>query len=240
MCPLQQWLPDSVMQSIASENNLSETAFIVTVGDVYEIRWFTPTAEIDLCGHATLASGYLLLDVLKTATSDRVVFASPRSGRLEVFRHEGRLALDFPSLPAMPCDMVEPLQAALGSRPSATFEATNYLAIFESEAELRAISPDFEALKQFHTLGVIVTAPGDEVDFVSRYFVPSFGIDEDPATGSAHCTLTPYWAERLGRTTLRGHQASRRGGDFHCEDRGERVTIGGDCHLYLEGQIEIG
>jgi predicted PhzF superfamily epimerase YddE/YHI9 len=239
VCPLDEWIPESLMQSIAAENNLSETAFIVAGSDAYAIRWFTPTSEIELCGHATLASGYVLLDHLKCVEGDRVAFDSRERGRLEVFRHGGRLALDFPSLPASPCDLSDTLESLLGHRPVETLESTNYLAVYENEAVVKAIRPDFEAMKQFATHGVIITAPGDDVDFVSRFFVPSFGINEDPATGAAHCTLTPYWAKRLGRRVLRGHQTSQRGGDFYCEDRGDRVTIAGDCRLYMEAEIEV-
>ena len=240
VCPLENWLADGLMQSIAAENNLSETAFLVAGNDHYEIRWFTPTAEIELCGHATLASGYLLLEHLDRSNGDRVAFESRHSGRLEVFRHGGRLALDFPSIPPVPCNAADILEAALGPRPTETYNATNYLAVYESETVLRSIRPDLARIRDCHPHGVIITAPGNEVDFVSRFFAPSFGVDEDPATGSAHCTLTPYWTERLQKTQVIGHQASERGGDFYCENNGDRVVIGGNCALYMEAQIEIG
>jgi len=239
VCLLDHWISDALMQAIAAENNLSETAFLVRDGDAYGIRWFTPTAEIELCGHATLASGFLLLEHLRTEASDRVLFASVHSGSLAVFRHRGRLALDFPSHPAVACDAAATLEAALGARPVETYNAANYLAVYESETQVRRLVPDMELVKRCHPHGVIVTAPGDDVDFVSRFFAPSFGVDEDPATGSAHCTLTPYWANRLNKAQLRGRQVSERGGDFYCEDRGDRVFIGGDCILYLEGRIRV-
>jgi predicted PhzF superfamily epimerase YddE/YHI9 len=239
VCPLENWLADELMQSIAAENNLSETAFLVAGDGHYEIRWFTPTAEIELCGHATLASGYLLLEHLDRGHDDRVRFESPLSGRLEVFRHGDRLALDFPSIPPVPCDAADLLEEALGARPTETYDASNYLAVFETETLLRCIRPNLARIRDCHPHGVIITAPGDHVDFVSRFFAPSFGVDEDPATGSAHCTLTPYWAARLGKSQLMGHQASERGGDFYCEDNGDRVVISGDCVLYMEAQIEV-
>ncbi len=238
VCPLIQWLPDATLQGIALENNLSETAFLVDRGELIDIRWFTPTVEVDLCGHATLASAYVVLECLGTRR-DRVEFSS-RSGPLAVDRHDEMgelLVLDFPSIPAEPCDPPAALIEGLGARPAQTLLAKSYLAVFESEAEVRALAPDFRRLAECHPHTVIATAPGKRHDFVSRFFAPSFGIDEDPATGSAHCTLIPYWSEHLSKRRLRAYQASRRGAELFCEDRGARVGIGGRCRLYLKGTI---
>lgn len=242
VCPLDAWLPDALMQDIAAENNLSETAYFVPEGDRFTIRWFTPTREVALCGHATLASAYLLIEHLAAGGDGRrdgVVFESMHSGTLSVHRSGERLALDFPSKPPRQCDRSEALGRALGRTPVQTWEAENYLAVFESQRDVVELEPDFGLLADCHPHGVIATAPGDDCDFVSRYFAPSYGIDEDPATGSTHCTLTPYWSRRLGRESLHAVQVSRRGGELYCENRGERVYIGGDCRLYLQGEIEV-
>jgi PhzF family phenazine biosynthesis protein len=237
VCPLPSWVDDATMQSIAAENNLAETAFFVRKGDDYDIRWFTPAHEIDLCGHATLASAYVIFNRLEPGR-DRVSFGS-KSGPLRVFADGGRLTLDFPALPAKPVEPPAGIDRALGAMPEATLEATALLAVFASEREIRALAPDFALVASAHHHGIIVTAPGDDVDFVSRFFVPNYGVDEDPATGSAHCTLTPYWAGRLGKTKLRGRQVSRRVGDFWCELRGDRVMIAGHVAPYLEGSIDV-
>jgi predicted PhzF superfamily epimerase YddE/YHI9 len=240
VCPLIQWLPDAVLQGIAQENNLSETAFIVDRGERIDIRWFTPTIEVELCGHATLASAHVVLESLGTRR-DRVEFSS-RSGPLIVERHpdfDEMLVLDFPSLPAEPCRPPPALVDALGAQPAKILLAKNYLAVFENEAEVRGLAPDFRRLADCHPHAVIATAPAKRHDFVSRFFAPSFGIDEDPATGAAHCTLVPYWADRLEKRRLRGYQASRRGAEMFCENRGARVGIGGRCRLYLKGTIYV-
>lgn len=237
VCPLPTWIADATMQAIAAENNLAETAFFVPRDRDYEIRWFTPLHEIDLCGHATLGSAYVIFKHLEPGR-DRVTFGS-KSGPLHVTAHDGRLTLDFPSLPPKPCPPTAKIAEALGARPEATLEATALLVVFGSERDVRAIKPDFSLVASAHHHGIIVTAPGDEVDFVSRFFVPNYGVDEDPATGSAHCTLTPYWAQRLGKTKLRARQLSSRVGEFWCELRGDRVLITGDVAPYLEGSIEV-
>ena len=239
VCPLQSWLPDDVMQSIAAENNLSETAFFVAEGAGYRLRWFTPTTEVDLCGHATLASGFIVFRFLKPRES-RVTFQTQQAGPLTVARDGELLALDFPARPAAPCAMSEPLVAALGRRPAALLAARDYLAVYDSADDILALSPDFAALAAIDRFAVIVTAPGTgETDFVSRFFAPARGVDEDPVTGSSHCTLIPYWAERLGKHRLAARQLSRRGGALSCALEGDRVTIAGRAVLYLEGTITI-
>ena len=239
VCPLDVWLPDAVMQNIAAENNLAETAFLVSSGDRYEIRWFTPTVEVDLCGHATLASAYVLFHELGYA-KDQINFFSPRSGTLQVKRNGTILALNFPvdSLQEMP---VLPERAiGLSQKPNAIFKGkADYLFVYDTEAEIRALQPDFEALKIHPVRGIIVTAPGETVDFVSRFFGPACGVNEDPVTGSAHTTLTPYWAGVLGKSTLRAMQLSQRTGALTCKLLGDRVEIAGEAVLYLRGEINV-
>jgi PhzF family phenazine biosynthesis protein len=237
VCLLEQWLPEAMMQNIAAENNLSETAFIVPRGPDFELRWFTPAIEIDLAGHPTLASAFVLFTEGKTS-GDRVCFHS-HSGDLAVTRQRDRLELDFPSRPATPCAAPEALVRGLGKTPEAVFKARDYLAMFPTETEVRSLRPDFVVLSTLDALGIIATAPGSDCDFVSRFFAPAAGIAEDPVTGSAHCTLVPYWSQRLGKTELRARQISRRGGELFCRFAGERVLIGGKAVLYLRGEIEL-
>ncbi len=233
--PLESWLPDATMQSIALENNLSETAFFVREGDGYRIRWFTPTSEVALCGHATLASAWVLFHVLG-APGD-VVELQSASGPLRVTRVDEQLALDFPAYSLEdyrgPASAIE----ALGKAPVQVLGRDKLLfAVYETEADVRAIAPDFPALLR-SGMKAVVTAPGN--DFVSRFFAPTVGIDEDPVTGSAHCSLIPYWAARLGKTKLHARQVSRRGGELDCELRADRVSIAGHAVRYLEGTIEV-
>jgi len=238
VCPLSAWLPDATLQNIAAENNLSETAFIVPRGDDYDLRWFTPTIEVDLCGHATLAAACVLF-IERGSNADSIRFHS-RSGVLTVSREgDGVLTLNFPARPAVLALAPEALVRGLGARPVEVLKARDYLAVFAREAEVQALTPDFAALKTLDCLGIIATAPGNDCDFVSRFFAPGAGIDEDPATGSSHCTLIPYWARQLGKTKLFARQVSRRGGELSCELVGERVRIGGKAVLYLRGEIEI-
>ncbi len=237
ICVLEDWLDDETLQAIARENNLSETAFLIDRGDHHDLRWFTPSVEVDLCGHATLACASLLLDELKVG-GDEVHFET-RSGRLTVRRDGDRLAMDFPARAPEPCAEPECLAAGLGRAPEAVLAAADYLAVFATEAEVRVLAPDTARLAGIELRAVIVTAPGDDVDFVSRFFAPKAGIAEDPVTGSAHCTLVPYWAKRLGKPRLTARQVSARGGELWCEDRGERVVIAGRAVKYLEGIIEI-
>lgn len=237
--PLGQWLPDATMQAIAAENNLAETAFFVREGDDYALRWFTPTVEVDLCGHATLASAYVIFRFLDPRR-EQVDFRTLKAGTLSVKRQGEALAMDFPSRPAAPVTPPETLAAALGKRPAAVLAARDYLAVYEQTEEVAALSPDFAALARLDRFAVIATAPGrDGVDFVSRFFAPAQGIDEDPVTGSSHCTLTPYWAKRLGKNRLEARQISRRGGALTCTLTGERVVMAGRCVLYLEGAITV-
>ena len=242
VCPLDQWLPDATMQAIAAENNLSETAFFVPKGDDYDLRWFTPAIEVDLCGHATLASGFVVLT--KLAPQRTSVSFHTKSGPLTVTRAGQHFALDLPSRPPTPAAMPEKFLAALGGKPKQILAAAKYLAVYETAEEVAALTPDFAVLKSIDRDGVIATAPGPDArlgpcDFVSRYFAPHAGVDEDPVTGSAHCTLVPYWAERLRKTTLHARQISTRGGELFCELKGDRVHMAGDAVLYLEGQIHI-
>ena len=241
LCPLERWLPDATMQSIAAENNLAETAFFVPRAGAeaeYDLRWFTPEIEMDLCGHATLASAFIVFTVL--ALAQRAVTFHTRSGPLTVKRDGERLKMDFPSRPPVPCEAPAGLTEALGGAPREVLKSRDLLAVFETEAEVRALKPAFDRIRALGVHAVIVTAPGSgEVDFVSRFFAPSVGVPEDPVTGSAHCTLIPYWAKRLGKPTLHARQVSARGGDLWCEDLGERVTMAGRAVKYLEGTIEV-
>ena len=235
VCLLDHWLPDPVLRSIAAENNLSETAFIVRNASRQALRWFTPEVEVDLCGHATLAAAHVLYEH-EGFTGEALHFET-RSGILAVTRHTDWFRLDFPSRPAEPCAMPVDLERGLGRAPSRVARARDYLAVFETEEEVRGLRPDFTALARVECLGVIATAPGDTCDFVSRFFAPRAGILEDPVTGSAHCTLIPYWSARLGRTDLSARQVSHRGGKLQCEHRGDRVGILGKAVTYSIGSI---
>jgi PhzF family phenazine biosynthesis protein len=239
VCPLTEWLPDELMQNIAQENNLAETAFIVPANEGYEIRWFTPTVEVDLCGHATLASAHVVFQELGHS-GEKVEFYSPRSGPLTVTKRGDELVLDFPSDTISQID-VEPLHSTgLSKAPKAVYKGkTDYLFVYDTEAEIRALIPDFEALKTHPVRGIIVTAPGEKVDFVSRFFGPACGVNEDPVTGSAHTTLTPYWSSVIGKTTLNARQLSQRTGSLTCTLKGDRVEIAGKSVLYLRGEINV-
>jgi PhzF family phenazine biosynthesis protein len=237
VCPLPEWLPDATLQQIAAENRHSETAFFVGEGGVYDLRWFTPTVEVDLCGHATLAAAHVIFRHLGYA-GERIRFRS-QSGDLTVSQRGDLLVLDFPALPARPCPPPPALIEALGTAPLEVRRARDYLALLASEEEVAALRPDVLKLAQLDCLGVIVTAEGREADFVSRFFAPAAGIPEDPVTGSAHCTLVPYWAERLGRQRFTARQLSARGGELYCELQGKRVHIGGRAVTYLTGTIEL-
>lgn len=237
VCPLENWLADETMQAIATENNLAETAFFVAERHGYRLRWFTPTNEVDLCGHATLASAFVLFDCLGVR-GDAVNF-STRSGTLTVARRDGLLELDFPALPGDLVKRPDALVQGLGLEPKETFLASNYMAVFDTQAEVAALAPDMTALAMLHPAGVIATAPGDDADFVSRFFAPSHGIPEDSVTGSAHCTLIPYWSARLDQDVLRARQISARGGALQCQARGDRVGIAGRAVLYLEGKVRL-
>jgi len=236
--PLKRWLPAAVLQSLAMENNHSETAFFVPRGEAFHLRWFTPKVEIELCGHATLAAAHVLWTHL--AHSEDPIRFETMSGPVSVSRESGRLMLDFPARPPQAVEFSPPgLAEALGIKPFQVWKTNNYLAVFRREEELKALSPDLAKLAALDCLGVIATAPGKSVDFVSRYFAPKVGIDEDPVTGSAHCTLAPYWSKRLGKPRLRAEQLSARGGRLWCEIDGDRVKIAGHAVTYMRGQIEI-
>jgi len=239
VCPLETWLPDATMQAIAAENNLSETAFFVREGSDYALRWFTPAVEVDLCGHATLASGYVVMRFLEPQR-ESVSFRTAKAGTLTVTRRADMLVMDFPTRPAVPAAAPPGLFAALGGTPREVLRARDHLVVYGSAAEVATLAPDLAALAKVDCWAVIVTAPGDNgVDFVSRFFAPAQGILEDPVTGSAHCTLVPYWANRLGKTEFEARQLSRRGGALSCALDGDRVSIAGKAVLYLEGRIEV-
>jgi len=240
VCMLDEWLPDLLMQQIAAENNLAETAFVVPVEEGFSIRWFTPAVEVDLCGHATLASAYVLFNILNFQ-GDEIRFFSPRSGLLKVSREKEMLFLDFPSdsLSEHP-DMIPTVETCLGTRPLEIFRGkTDLVAVFEKEQDIRDIIPDLGSIARLEARGLIVTAPGDRVDFVSRFFAPQSGINEDPVTGSAHTSLAPLWHGKLGKTNMKAQQLSARGGSLSCEYRQDRCLIGGKAKLYLTGEIHI-
>ena len=240
VCVLDTWLTDKTMQHIAMENNLAETAFLVKDDDRYEIRWFTPETEVDLCGHATLASAYVLFRFFEKDIS-RLDFFSPRSGALSVeMGDNGFLTLDFPADETAFVDEIDAITRAIGISPIKTIKGkTDYLLIYNTQKEIVQIAPNFHLLDQLDCRGVIVSAPGDEVDFVSRFFAPQCGIPEDPVTGSAHTTLSPYWSKVLGKSKMTAKQLSRRGGDLICEHLGDRVKISGKAVQYMVGEIEF-
>ena len=237
--PLQEFLPDAVLQAIAAENNLSETAFLVRDGEDYRIRWFTPAVEVPLCGHATLASAAVVMERLERGRS-RVVFHSA-SGPLAVKRADGHYLMNLPARPAESIAIPAGFAEVLRAEPIEVFvNAHNYMVLLDSASVVRELKPDLAAIARVDRAGVIVTAGGDQgYDCVSRYFMPAKGIPEDPVTGGAHCTLVPYWCERLGKNTLRAYQASARGGELSCRAAGDRVELGGACVFYLEGRAEI-
>lgn len=238
VCPLDSWLPEATLQAIAAENNLSETAFLVGRDGRYELRWFTPTVEVDLCGHATLASAFVVFNELGY-TGERVSFQT-KIGELGASRDGDRIVLDFPAWPAQRHAEVPAILAdALGWLPRELHKTRDFLAVFSSEEEILSLRPEPTLLAKLDCLGVICTAPGTDSDFVSRFFAPGAGIIEDPVTGSAHSTLIPYWSARLGKKQLFARQLSQRGGELFCEDRGERVGIGGRARLYSRAQLEI-
>ena len=227
VCPLAAWLDDSLLQAIAEENNLAETAFFVPSAKGFRLRWFTPVREVELCGHATLAAAHVLFEIMGYA-EPAIVFET-LSGELTVKRRGKLLEMDFPAQAPHACAMPEALLAGLGRDPLEVFAAADYLAVFDGEETVRARTPDHAALSRLDRRGVIVTAPGKDVDFVSRFFAPRYGIPEDPVTGSAHCELAPYWAKRLGKDSLVARQVSKRGGELLCELKGDRVLLCGSA-----------
>ena len=238
VCPLDDWLPEEVMQNIAFENNLAETAFFIINGADFELRWFTPVSEVDLCGHATLASAHVLFNHMDY-NRDKIIFHS-RSGELTVRKDNGKLVLNFPADIVKKIESPDDLIKAIGKNPLEAFKGkTDYMLVYSSQKEIEDISPDFEMIKKFKARGVIVTAKGNDVDFVSRFFAPEVGINEDPVTGSAHTTLTPYWAKVLGKKELTAMQLSKRKGNLNCKLINGRVEIAGYAVTYLEGSIKI-
>lgn len=236
VCPLDSWLENNLLQAIAAENNLSETAFFVKTDNGFHLRWFTPVAEVDLCGHATLAAAHVIFEILGYAK--QTIAFETRSGILTVERQDSSLVMDFPSVPPKPCTPPDALLAGLGRSPVEVLAADDYFVVFDSEDTVRSIKPDFAKLAELDLRGVIVTAEGrGDVDFVSRFFAPKFGIPEDPATGSAHCELTPYWSAKLDKLILNARQISKRGGDVQCELKGNRVALAGHAVTFMEAEI---
>lgn len=239
VCPLQEWLPDEVMQQIAAENNLAETAFFVPKGHEFELRWFTPTSEIDLCGHATLAAAHILFMHLGYQ-ADSINFHTMKAGVLAVSKEDNVYTLNFPSQMPVATEAPAGLVEALGGKkPAEILKARDYVLVYDTEDDIKALSPDFKALSKIDSICVIVTAPGAASDFVSRVFAPAIGIDEDPVTGSAHCSLIPYWAARLKKDKLYAFQVSSRKGELWCELKGNRVLISGKAVTYLKGEIYV-
>jgi len=237
VCPLDGWIPDEIMQKIAAENNLSETAFFVPENDGYRIRWFTPKVEVDLCGHATLASGHVLFNHLKY--HGKVVHFESRSGILRIRNDQNLITLDFPTATYEKVTPPEILVRALDKKFTEVYYSNDYMAVFDSEEDILELRPDFLLLSQLETRGVIVTARAKDVDFVSRFFAPGVGINEDPVTGSAHTILTPYWSDKLNKKELTARQLSERRGMLLCKYLGDRVEISGTAVTYLTGTIEL-
>lgn len=237
ICPLESWLDDSSLQSIAEENNLSETAFFIPKAAGYHLRWFTPASEVDLCGHATLATAHILFTKLGHSAGEILFYT--RSGELKVKQTNTILTMDFPALQCEPCDPPEALIEGLGKVPREVFRGEDYLVVYDNEQEIKNIEPNHIFLNQLDARGVGVTAKGSDVDFVSRFFAPKHGIDEDPVTGSFHCLLTPFWAQRLQKSRLKARQVSRRGGELICELLKNRVLLSGQCATYMEAQIYL-
>jgi len=237
VCLLDKWPTDLLLQRIAAENNLPETAFLVPVGNHYALRWFTPTVEVDLCGHATLAAAFVLSQVHQNLPAQ--IRFETRSGTLTVAKKDDLFLMDFPARPAAPCPLPPGLVSGLGATPKAVYKARDILAVFDTEEQVVSLTPNFAELARLDCFGIIVTAPGRKVDFVSRFFAPRAGIPEDPVTGSSHCTLIPYWAEAMGKSHLVASQLSRRGGELICEYKRERVRIGGRAALYHAAAIQL-
>jgi len=238
VCIMDSFLPDNILQMIAFENNLSETAFVVSTTNGYDIRWFTSETEVDLCGHATLAAAHVLF--FHKDFPKAVIHCRSKSGNLSIENNSDVLVLDFPSRPPLSCRTPAKLIEALGQQPVDILASErDYFAVFSNEDTIKDLSPNMEVLKQIDKFGIIVTAVGKDVDFVSRFFAPCEGIPEDPVTGSAHCTLIPYWTKHLSKTKMIARQLSRRGGQIYCSDAGDRVKIGGRAKTFMHGYIEV-
>jgi PhzF family phenazine biosynthesis protein len=241
VCPLDSWLDDGLLRKVAAENNLSATAFFVTNGSGYELRWFTPRCEIRLCGHATLAAGYVILNLLDPDASE-ISFETRFRGMVSVRREANLCCMDFPASPPSQTRQHNRLVEALGPSavPCEVLQANDtYFAVFEEQDSIATFRPNFDRLEALHPNAVVITAPGKDVDFVSRYFAPSYGVPEDPVTGSAHCILTPYWAGRLGKSVLRARQLSERGGELQCEMAGDRVFLKAGAVLTMQATMTI-
>ncbi|WP_426128007.1 PhzF family phenazine biosynthesis protein [Pseudomonas sp. DWP1b1] len=237
VCPLTEWLSDEQLQNIAAENNLSETAYFVPRDGFYELRWFTPEVEVDLCGHATLAAAWVLIHQLPDAPE--VLRFATRSGELRVTRNGEELAMDFPAKQPQRCEPPDGMLSALGIEQAEVFSTDDYIVLLEDEAQVAALKPDFARLKGLPKRGIAVTAKSARFDFVSRWFGPNVGVNEDPVTGSAHTSLAPFWAERLGKSQLTAEQGGTRRGQLRCELKGDRVIISGHAVLYLQGTIYL-
>ena len=239
VCVLDEWLSDTLMQKIAMENNLAETAFLVPQGNNWLIRWFTPLTEVDLCGHGTLASAFVLLNILQP-DSKEVIFQTMKMGDLIVRKKSDMLELDFPTDTLKKCNLPDQIIESLDKEPvECLIGRSDYLLLYRNEADITGLRPDFRKLARADGRGIIVTAPGSDVDFVSRFFAPQSGIDEDPVTGSAHTTLTPFWAGRLGKTSMKARQLSVRGGYLECTLNNDRTLISGRADLFLKGEIFV-
>jgi len=237
VCPLEKWLPDHILQRIATENNLSETAFFTREADFFHLRWFTPEVEVDLCGHATVAPAHVLFAEL--GHPEASLRFRTKSGWLTATRREEMIELDFPARPPLPCAAPENLCRGLGRQPCEVLNARDYVAVFDTQADVASLKPDMDLLSRLDCLGIIATARGEDADFVSRYFAPAEGIAEDPVTGSSHSSLIPYWSERLGKRELFARQISKRGGELFCRHLGERVGIGGHAVTFSRGEIQV-
>ncbi|WP_374363698.1 PhzF family phenazine biosynthesis protein [Cloacibacterium sp.] len=239
VCPLEKWIDDETMQKIATENNLAETSFTVPVENGFEIRWFTPTVEVDLCGHATLASAFVLIN-FEGFTDDKINFFSKNSGTLTVTKNGDLFTLNFPSDSLQKVENLSQFKNCFAHQPIEAYQGkTDYLLIFENEHQIQNIEPNIPEIAKIDARGIIVSSISENFDFVSRFFGPNCGVNEDPVTGSAHTTLTPFWAEKLGKTKLTAKQISKRGGVLKCELKNDRVLISGKCKTYLKGEIFI-
>ena len=237
ICPLESWLSDELMQQIAEENNLSETAFFVKEDEVYHLRWFTPTSEVDMCGHATLASAYVLFECM--GYEGKEIAFSSKSGILKVWKEENRYVMNFPIQAIEPCDISKQIEDAFGVKPIATFASMDYIVVFENEEDVYLAKPNLTLLKELELRGICICAKSEQYDFVTRFFAPKYGIDEDPVTGSAFTQLVSYWADKLGKDVLFAKQVSARGGEVHCVVKGDRVEMSGEGVKYLEGIIHL-
>ncbi|HJO94012.1 MAG TPA: PhzF family phenazine biosynthesis protein [Victivallales bacterium] len=237
VCTLENWLSDDILQNIAMENNLSETAFIVEQEGYYDLRWFTPEVEVDLCGHATLAASSLILEYLNSEM-DSVKFKY-NDGYLSAEKSGNMIEINFPSRPPVKCTAPELLIEAMGKQPGEIYLSRDYVLVYDTEEDIASMNPNMNLLSQVDCFGVIITAKGNSADFVSRYFAPGCGVPEDPVTGSAHCNLIPYWSNKLNSEKMHAIQLSKRGGEIHCTYDGDRVFMSGKCTLFLKGEISI-